>query len=402
MITVFIYFLLMEFEEYLEKKKEIQKELLLYIDDQTSVEENFQNFCVILENQRIQGSSSQLSELLHLISKISNNHHRSPNFFTKIEQILHILKESITSKKSNSQLFNIFKGNKRILLFLIENKYLTIDKYISKQITNDFGYCFYFFPEIRSLIDDHSIRKIERKMQEIGITDPDDFEARRKEGDNECEIAQIIRNDSVDEFVSFVKNTNFSLTSQIKPSMFETNLFLIDKSFSLIEYSAFCNSINIFNYLCGNQAVLTPSLWLYAIHGNSLEIIQLLEKNNVVLKDKLLINCVAESIKCHHNEIAQYLIQNKKNEFDQNVCHLAAIESFNFVFISNNLNNIFALYKLCEYCYASIVEILLNASDLNPNVRIISSQLFFLNTITNSIILITFFLMFFLMGFQII
>ncbi|KAK8897262.1 hypothetical protein M9Y10_015201 [Tritrichomonas musculus] len=366
----------MEFEEYLEKKKEIQKELLLYIDDQTSVEENFQNFCVNLEIQRIQGSSSQLSELLHLISKISNNHHRSPNFFTKIEQILHILKESITSKISNSQLFNIFKGNKRILLFLIENKYLTIDKYISKQITNDFDYCFYFFPEIRSLIDDHSIRKIERKMQEIGITDPDDFEARRKEGDNECEIAQIIRNDSVDEFVSFVKNTNFSLTSQIKPSMFETNLFLIDKSFSLIEYSAFCNSINIFNYLCGNPAVLTPSLWLYAIHGNSLEIIQLLEKNNVVLKDKLLINCVAESIKCHHNEIAQYLIQNKKNEFDQNVCHLAAIESFNFVYISNNLNNIFAFYKLCEYCYASLVEILLNASDLNPNVRIISSQSF--------------------------
>ena len=68
--------------------------------------------------------------LLHLILKISNNHHRCENLYGKIKEILQLFKEDIKTKISNFQIFNIFKSNKQILLFLIEEGLLTFDEQI--------------------------------------------------------------------------------------------------------------------------------------------------------------------------------------------------------------------------------------------------------------------------------
>ena len=94
----------------------------------------------------------------------------------------------------------------------------------------------------------------------------DTFEKKCLEGENDSYICTLIRNDSVEEFI-----TNFS---QISNSIFETNLFLIENIPTIIEYASFFGSIQIFQYLKYNNIKLEPSLWLCAIHGKNAEIIQ--------------------------------------------------------------------------------------------------------------------------------
>ena len=91
---------------------------------------------------------------------------------------------------------------------------------------------------------------------------------------------------------------------------------------SLIEYAAFFGSFQIFKYLLFNKVEATPSLWLYSIHSNNSEMIYHLESNNVppptssriqYNDDNANINyiqCLTESIKCHHNDITDYIMNN--------------------------------------------------------------------------------------------
>ena len=88
---------------------------------------------------------------------------------------------------------------------------------------------------------------------------------------------------------------------------------------SLIEYAAFFGSIQIFNYLLKNKVELTSSLWNYAIHSRNPKIIHCLEEKRInpeiEIKDdedkiKKIIsyeNCLYDSIKCHHNELKNYI-----------------------------------------------------------------------------------------------
>ena len=109
----------------------------------------------------------------------------------------------------------------------------------------------------------------------------DNFEENRFSAENESYICGLIRNDSIDEFVFYVNKNNISLrTTRIIPSIFETNPFLIKNETTLIEYATFFESIQIFNYLRLNNVTLEPSLWLYAIHSGSPELISLLNENN--------------------------------------------------------------------------------------------------------------------------
>lgn len=94
----------------------------------------------------------ELDSTLRLILNIANNHHRSNDFFSKIEKIILIFKNEIKQSYSNLDIFNNFKSNKRILLFLIEEKIMKMDKtiasIINKGIYKESKYPNYFFPEI--------------------------------------------------------------------------------------------------------------------------------------------------------------------------------------------------------------------------------------------------------------
>ena len=61
----------------------------------------------------------ELRLFLRLINEISNNHQRSSNLINKIEKILDQIQKDIKKYFTNSQIFELFKENLRILLFLV-------------------------------------------------------------------------------------------------------------------------------------------------------------------------------------------------------------------------------------------------------------------------------------------
>ena len=158
----------MSIEEYLEENKSIQDTLLDYLDNDTRSEEEFHNLIKLFDNKKIHSDKYKIKSLFNLILQISNNHHRNHNFFSKIEQILKLFKGDIKQNFSNSEIFLIFKGNKRLLLFLIEEKLITVDEYMAKKIINeknglDPNYPKYFQPEIQPFINEKSIFQFDQK-----------------------------------------------------------------------------------------------------------------------------------------------------------------------------------------------------------------------------------------------
>mgnify|MGYP001114619533 CR=1 FL=1 len=71
----------MNLNDYVEKMKSIQSNFLDYIDNDDNSEEKYQNLINLFPNQRTRSNR-------HDLEPISNDHHRTPNFFEKIEKIL--------------------------------------------------------------------------------------------------------------------------------------------------------------------------------------------------------------------------------------------------------------------------------------------------------------------------
>ena len=143
-------------------------------------------------------------------------------------------------------------------------------------------------------------------------------ENQRQIGENESEICSIIRKDSLDEFISFVKKNKINLKKEIEISCYESHPFLIAETPSLIEYAAFFGSVQIFNYLYQNNVNLKSSIWIYVVHGNKIELIKFLQKENIEPEFDDYEDIFKEAVKCHHNEIAFYikknLMKNKKKK----------------------------------------------------------------------------------------
>ena len=105
----------MSVENYLEQMKKIQEEILNYLNSCTDENVCFENLKLTLDDLKIYNDQHQIKSVLHLIAKISSNHHHVPNFYSKIENVIQLFKSDITQYLSNSEIFNIFKSNKRII-----------------------------------------------------------------------------------------------------------------------------------------------------------------------------------------------------------------------------------------------------------------------------------------------
>ena len=353
----------MNIDKYLDKIRKLHEFLIDYIDAEDDIELRYQFLIKFLIDNQFQNNSYDLKLVLHLLCSISNNHYRHTYFFNKIEKILHFFQKDIKKYFSNFEIFNIFKSNKRILLFLIERKIIYIDNNIYYQISNykysEAEYLQYFSNEINKFL---------AKTESNDITE--NFEEKRKIGENDDYVCTLIRKDMVEEFIYYVNKTNLPLSSVIKHSIFETNSFLIkNKDTKLIEYSAFFGSIQIFQYLFMNNIELTPSLWLYAIHGRNAELIHMLEDNHVKFQNNFSINCLYESIKCHHNELVSYFqdnyADNGKNIFQN--AFLKGLQYYNFSLFQDYYIKKIILYELCKYDYFILVDFLLNNNDININ-----------------------------------
>ena len=266
-------------------------------------------------------------------------------------------------------IFIKIKKNKLIVLYFIKNQILIIDENISKQIiyrsqkTNT-KYHHFFYPEIKNFLDSEELKIME---QEINEENPDyfnDIEIKRKIGENELYICELIRSDLVEEFIAYVNRNSIYIETTIKSSIFETNPLLMKNEPSLIEYAAFYGSIQIFQYLNLNQSKLNPSLWIYAIHSQNPELIHILEENNVEPPNEIYLTCFDECIKCHHNDIANYIYdQFLNNESFYN--NKSIYQFYNIQYLPNEINDNMIFYYLCRYDYFNLIELYLESVKKN-------------------------------------
>lgn len=360
--------------EFIDEMKTIQELILDFIDKEESSEmdQNFQDVIKIIQEKKIREDKYKLFETLRLISKISQNHYRSLNFFEKIDKIISILTNDINKHFTNAEIFHLFKKNKQILFLLFSKQILVPDQMIADTFQTEYYkerfYPDYFYPEFSNFYD---ICQTKSRNKDI-YSDIQSFNEKRMKGENDNYICYLIQRDSIEDFVSFVIKSSISLNSNIHPSIFETNAFLLNqKSTSLIEYASFFGSFQIFQFLRINKVTLTPSLWRYTVHGNNPELIHILEEDKIEREDKSYAAFLFESIKCHHINIMNYLL----DEFDikNERINIQGIKYSNFICILNNdyLDNksilISFFANLCKYEHYFIVNLVLENTDLDIN-----------------------------------
>ncbi|KAK8845164.1 hypothetical protein M9Y10_021346 [Tritrichomonas musculus] len=375
----------MNFKEYIQEKKNLQSVLLEYLEDESEADQSYDNFHKVINDQQIIESQQEFKSLLYLINIIGNHHHRSHYFIKKIEKILDHFKEDIKKYLSNSEIFEFFKYNKRILLFLIEEKILVIDMYIALQIAcNEFvdqKYSEYFAPEVKPFITDELIDKLGGQKEETAKEHDKYFFEKRKEGENDDFLCNLIRLDKIDEFVTYANQTNLALNCHIHGSIFETNPLLYHKEIKLIEYALFFGSIRIIKYMHLNGVELHRSMWEYAIHSQNGEAIRYLEENYSSSYPSNYDNCksfLIESIRCHHIDITNYIIDNVIKEDDpkikieyyyDNSYYLYSFKYNNYCFFPENEEYKYFLLRLAEFDYYTLVSLYLQDKSINYDIN---------------------------------
>ena len=355
-------------QEYINKKKEVYSIILQYIDD----EENdlFDDLIKKIKAQINPENPSELKLFIRLLIDISNNHHRNPNFFEKLFCLFQCfdIKQTLT----NSVIFDLTKSNKIILLYLIDQKIITINEEIveltiSMMHNNQTKYCLFFYPEIKEFVDIEKQKILENELLKYDSDIFTNFDEKRRKGENDTYVCNLIRDDSIKDFIIYVNKANIPLSCHIKQSIFETNLLLLDNQPTLIEYAAFFGSIQIFQYLKYNNVELTDSLWKYAIHSNNAELIHIIEENLNKPSKQIYESCFLESIKCHHNNIAKYFRDTfllMKNEDQMNESTFDTILThYNYEFFPHNFGKNIIFASLFEYGYLKLVDLYLKAKE---------------------------------------
>lgn len=371
---------------YLERMKNIQRKLLVFLEDESNTEESFKTLKSYFDNIKIYYNQHELRSLLHLLIRIGNNHSHTSNLYCRIFQILKLFQKEIKKYFSNIEIFTIFKSNKRFLLFLIENKMMTFDYFVAKKITSEkyikSKYPQYFTPEILPFVDEKWFPKSELNWDEwikaLKNEKEENFLRKRKEGQNDSLICQYIRKDLIKEFVRNLAMTNCPRDSIIKLSVYETNHFLIKKQIEnngkldLIEYAAFYGSLKIVNYL-SNKYEMKESLYHFVIHSNDIKIIHLYEDAFGDLNGKLYECYILESLKCHHNRLVGYFLNSPINrKLNSKNVLIQCLKNYNYAFIQNNCINKSYFFYLCKYDYYVLVDILMKTQSIKLNLTSIS------------------------------
>ena len=151
----------MNAKKYVEIFKTIHVNILEFLDKEDNLEENYQNIINIFENQRIRENLHDIKLIFSLLLNISNNHHRSIDFFSKIEKIFLYINEINTNVKPLNYPPNLF-----IQLDRVMNTEMMSSKYVT--INNTIIFCdkFYKFVGVFVYNDNHyhSIIKIENEF----------------------------------------------------------------------------------------------------------------------------------------------------------------------------------------------------------------------------------------------
>ena len=185
----------------------------------------------------IKNNKYKIKSILHLIESITSNHFYDKNYWERIEDILLLIKDDITNLLTNDEIFTIFKNNKKMILFLFQSNILIPDHSIFVILTNqtyeNFQNDYYFYTELNQFYVSN-----EKYDECSNLKDNLLHEQKRQLGENDNDICHLIRNDLLNEFISYLNKNNLSPNYEIIPSMYETNQFLIQNKANLINYSA--------------------------------------------------------------------------------------------------------------------------------------------------------------------
>ena len=379
----------MNVQDYLTNKKEIQQKLIDLLKNDDEYSTSMTDFIKFLDDQQIREDENEFRAFLHLFLSISNNFHRFRGFFKKIEEILLIFKDELKKYFTNFEMFTFFNSNKKIILFLFNSGLIEFDDIILHNILKEekMSFKYYLYPEIKNYIDESKQKEIETKLISEDSEFFDNFKEKQQKGENDSYICELIRNDYIDEFVGYTNKTNFKLSSEIKPSIFETNLFVINNKLTLIDYAAFYGSIQIFQYLKMNNATIKPLVWNCAIHSLNAEMFHLIEELRVDLPNNSFDNILISAIECHHNEMVDYLLENKYS-CENEILIQESIRCYNYYYLPNEIDiKYFSL--LCENDYYYIVTQMLSQKLIgyNANFGFRSSDLsYFTSSLNISII----------------
>lgn len=353
----------MSIKEYIESRKLVHKSLLQFIESNSDIEESMRNFYNIVSIQENLNDINELKLFISLITKICNNHSHSNNFYYKILKILETLKFSIKQNFSNNEIFDLFKSNKRLLLYIINSEVLFVNNQISNILSNG-KYKKAYYHEYLCLSKEKST----------------EFLLKQDVGENDLHMCYLIRKDMIDEFIQHINQMKIPLDAIIKTSIFETNSLLLRREPTLLEYCVFFGAVKIFKYLCRKKVALSQSLWIYAIHGNNEEIISILIKKNIQPKNLDYESYFEESIKCHHNSITDYFINNlidksdmeynQNNKFNRNISYYC-FRYRNYYYFPTNYDHEFVFFYACQFNYYSIVNFYLKSNGINIKAKII-------------------------------
>ena len=393
-------------ESYIADKKNLYTAILEFLEssedssDDTPKNEFFERLTQIIKQQFKDGDSAWMNEFLRIIKSISDNHHRDPNFMRNTQELLQYYKDEIKQTMSNESIFHLFEDHKLLVHFLFKTDIITMTDTISSYMMNKFEtngnrYCHFFYPELEHFLGEEKMEDVKKELLNKNPNIFDTFELNRQEGENDSLICSMIRKDLVEEFIPYLTRNNYSLSSQITPSIFETNPFLISqKTITLIEYSAFFGSIQIFQYLKLNGVELTPSLWLHVIHSKNAELIHILETNKVcppIFENKYeeelnnsnnnYLRCFIESIRCHHKDFSDYiennlLFQEENNSKINELIVSNYIKCHNYSHFETESISNYGFFYLSLYNYNELFELLLKAKEKEIQKRIIELQIF--------------------------
>ncbi|KAK8837372.1 hypothetical protein M9Y10_036805 [Tritrichomonas musculus] len=361
----------MDYAQYIEQKKKLQSLLLNFVENKEEASEDYNLLIEEIRKQLNMEDGNDLREFLHLISNVTYYHHRQQGFIEKIEQIINYFKNDIRQILSNSRIYDIFKDNKMMLLILFRNNLLSVNQDFIYRIRNNDEENLFFYPEIKMFgKGEYWIARIEKKLLEY---DPNiflNFEKNRQKGENENFIAELIRKDLIKEFVEYYNTAFLTPFSEVKWSMFETNNFLMRKKMSIIEYACFYGSTKIFLFLLSkvNGIQIYESLWLCAIHSFNSQMIHIVEQK-CQIRDNEYEDVFNEAIKCHHNDIALYILNNYIDEKSMKKSNSIIYQFQNYLFFPSQIikKNIDDFCNLCKYDYYKLVEIYINAKVININ-----------------------------------
>lgn len=264
-------------------------------------------------------------QLLSTLDKFISNHPQHSDYHKQL--IISSLLENTLKLFSSYELYKIFTSYS-LRLLLYKNGFINIDTITERSSVDPYDFV-YFINEIKEenkQFYQYAISKEKNRKMLKEINQEKHNELRMK-GRNHHQIAEIIRNDDIEQFQEIISQNNISLNSRIPYSFYEDCQIISAKSDMpfLIDYASFFSSIKIFKFLWINDIKGNLATFNYAIAGGNYEIIHLLESvhKNIINKDSQ-----NYAILFHRNDIYSYLQDTYEIEFSLNH-FFSSIDSYN-------------------------------------------------------------------------